>query len=187
MKVSRSRWLVWVAGAALVGCSSNVADLRSASTSTAAPGNLALSSAIEPTSSVGLGDGRTINHYSDGAVEVLRPSGSQAQVSWCGDRYDAKVAFLQEVQRLIRLDDRTGLASTMSFPLIAPSAVTDTTRFLAHYDSLITPDFVNRVLADDPRATFCNSEGFMIADGAIWASDYDAVGVFRIITVNSPW
>jgi hypothetical protein len=54
--------------------------------------------------------------------------------------------------------------------------------FLKFYPAIFTNDFVNRIARDVPHHMFANTEGIMLADGAVW---FDAQGKVRQLN-NAP-
>jgi hypothetical protein len=62
------------------------------------------------------------------------------------------------------------------------SVINNPAEFLGNYDALFTKEFVARIAGGVPHHMFANSQGIMIADGAVW---FDAQGKARNFN-NSP-
>lgn len=78
-------------------------------------------------------------------------------------------AFCAAVEK----DDRQAVAGHLAFPVTFSlegrrSRATNAQEFLADYDRIFTPKFVERIRNAIPHNMFANSQGIMIGDGAVW-------------------
>ena len=69
--------------------------------------------------------------------------------------------------------DRKAVAGDLAFPVMFSlqgkrSSARNEQEFLADYDRIFTPGFVERIRNSIPHNMFANSQGIMIGDGAVW-------------------
>jgi hypothetical protein len=109
-----------------------------------------------------------------------------------GYSYKASVAFMTELQRLVKAGDRSGLAALANYPLRVHRSrsstliVKDRAAFVRDFNRIYSPAAIKIILAQDPRAIFCRYDGVSIGDGILWASDGSKGDHLGIYVVNSP-
>jgi hypothetical protein len=104
-----------------------------------------------------------------------------------------KQAFVVELQRAMRSDDKAWIADHLHLPVryfgATRTTITSKAWFISHYPKLIGPKLRAIVLAQDPEKIFENAQGMMIGDApSIWFRD-EGEGPddhrFGIITINN--
>jgi hypothetical protein len=103
-----------------------------------------------------------------------------------------KHAFVRDLQRALRSDDRAWIADHMSYPVRYHGKVAGVIRnrsdFVRNYARLVSERLRSAILAQRPEEVFENWQGLMIGDGAhnMWARDTapgDAAR-YEIVTIN---
>ena len=105
-----------------------------------------------------------------------------------GYSYKASVAFMTELQRLLKAGDRKALSELVTYPLRVnynkgPLIVKDRAAFLREFDQIYSPGMVEIILKQDPRDLFCRDQGVMLGLGFIWAAK-DKSGHLGVTAVN---
>lgn len=103
-----------------------------------------------------------------------------------------KFAFIQELQKAIRTDNRAWLADRIQYPLrhhgrIA-TIIRDRSDFVQNYATIVSDRLRRAILAQEPEKTFENWQGVMVGDGShnIWlreSGEGDNLR-YRIVTIN---
>lgn len=107
-----------------------------------------------------------------------------------GYSYQASVAFVTEIQRLLRAGDTKGLSALANYPLRvnlpkgAPLIVKDAAGFVRDFDRIYPKAVIAAILAADPRDLFANAQGVMLGNGVLWSDN--AKGHLGVIAVNVP-
>lgn len=103
-----------------------------------------------------------------------------------------KQAFVRELQRALRSDDRAWIAEHMSYPVRyhgrTASVIRNRNDFVRNYSGLISDRLRGAILSLKPDEVFENWQGIMIGDGThnMWARDTatgDAAR-YEIVTIN---
>ncbi len=105
--------------------------------------------------------------------------------------------FLLMLQRAVQQQDKSKVASLISYPITAPvqgkdSVITDPQQFIKHYEHIFTPALRSVVLTQRYQTLFANSEGVMIGkQGEIWYSGICQDSrcqryTIKIIRINNP-
>lgn len=82
-------------------------------------------------------------------------------------------AFVETLQRAIRTQDATAVASMVDYPFAATiggrrQVIPDATAFAAQYEAIITPDIALAVQDQAYDGVFVNDRGIMLGAGEIW-------------------
>lgn len=103
-----------------------------------------------------------------------------------------KQAFVQDLQRALRNDDRGWIADHMSYPVRYHGRVASVIRsrndFVRNYAGLVSDRLRGAILAQRPDEVFENWQGMMVGDGThnMWVRDTAAGDATRyeIVTIN---
>jgi hypothetical protein len=122
-----------------------------------------------------------------GAAGALTVTTGAAQ-----DELPAKQAFIRDLQRALRNDDRAWIADHMSYPVRYHGKVASVIRnrndFVRNYTGLVSERLRGAILALQPDEVFENWQGLMIGDGThnMWARDTASGDATRyeIVTIN---
>jgi hypothetical protein len=104
-----------------------------------------------------------------------------------------KQAFVRDLQRALRQDDRAWIADHMSYPVRYHGQMVGVIRnrndFVRNYPRLISDRLRGAILAQQPEEVFENWQGLMIGDGThnMWARDTASGDATRyeIVTINN--
>lgn len=108
------------------------------------------------------------------------------------DSTPPKQAFVRDLQRALRNDDRGWIADHMSYPVRyhgrMASVIRNRNDFVRNYARLISERLSGAILAQQPDEVFENWQGLMIGTGThnMWARDTatgDAAR-YEIVTIN---
>lgn len=124
----------------------------------------------------------------DTEVTVTGASGSVLASCSCGQPtpYHEAAAFMARAQDLVAKGDWQGLAAVTNFPVRTPvGSISSAATFVARAPAIFTAAMRAAIADAEPKAVFCNAQGFMLGDGVLWASA-DASGHVGLITVNKP-
>lgn len=105
--------------------------------------------------------------------------------------YTDAVAWVKQLQTAMRNQDKNTIANLVIYPLRINDSpkkiyfIKDQKQFLQEYSTIITTPIEKKILQVDPIDIFCNSQGGMIADGAIWFAAQGA-NLIKIKTINPP-
>jgi hypothetical protein len=118
-------------------------------------------------------------------------SGAQEKES-AQDPLPPKQAFVRDLQRALRSDDRSWIADHMSYPVRyhgkMASVIRNRNDFMRSYARLVSERLRGAILAQQPDEVFENWQGLMIGDGThnMWARDTASGDATRyeIVTIN---
>lgn len=118
---------------------------------------------------------------------LLLPMAAIAQ-----DVVPAKQAFVVELQRALRADDRGWIADHLNYPVRyygrMASVIRSRNDFIRNYPGLVSDRLRRAILAQMPDQVFENWQGVMIGDGAhnMWAREVSTSGAphYEIVTIN---
>ena len=85
-----------------------------------------------------------------------------------------EIAFLLEIQDSLRLDNKEKLASLIHYPITismldeSELKIQNAAEFIANYEKIVTPEWKNLVLAQEPSELFSNWQGAMVHRGELW-------------------
>jgi|GEM_PF-5977277 len=85
-----------------------------------------------------------------------------------------KFAFVRELQKAVRTDNRTWLADRIQYPLRhhgrTATIIRDRSDFMRNYANIVSDKLRRSILAQEPEKTFENWQGMMVGDGGhnIW-------------------
>lgn len=103
-----------------------------------------------------------------------------------------KFAFVRELQKAIRADDRTWLADHVQYPLRHHGRIATIIRnrsdFVRNYATIVSDRLRRAILAQEPEKTFENWQGMMVGDGShnMWLRESGEGDNLRyeIVTIN---
>ena len=85
------------------------------------------------------------------------------------------IAFLLEIQDSLRTDDKEKLASLVYYPITISRLEGDNDReiqnaeeFIANYEKIVTPEWKEILLSQEPARLFTNWQGVMVSRGELW-------------------
>lgn len=124
-------------------------------------------------------------------IEIVGNDGELLSRSVCvgpQKRFDTLVDFFRRFQEAVQLRQRDQVVEMLHVPLRVGAGekgvLRDRKQILANYEGVFDDTLRRRLAAIDPRRVFCNWQGAMIGNGAVWAEVYD--GELRVITINRP-
>jgi hypothetical protein len=131
--------------------------------------------------------GEKIAVKNDTEVTVTARTGALLSSSSCGHpSYHEAAAFMGKVKGFVATRDWQGLSAVATFPLRTPvGPISDAPTFVAKAEAIFTSPIRVAVGYAEPKAVFCNRQGFMIGNGLLWAGA-GAGGRVGLTTVNSP-
>lgn len=103
-----------------------------------------------------------------------------------------KFAFVRELQKAVRTDNRAWLADHVQYPLRyhgrAATVIRNKAEFVRNYPTIVSDKLRASILAQEPEKIFENWQGMMVGDGGhnMWLrenGDGDAVR-YEIVTIN---
>jgi hypothetical protein len=102
-------------------------------------------------------------------------TGMDARLDLLFGEHDPYRSFLQELQSAVAADERSRVATMVSYPLRTKLhghtlRVATTKQFLSHYDELLPQATRALIAAQAYEALFVNSQGVMIGNGQLWFS-----------------
>ena len=178
----RSDWI----GASTIACLAVVALLLQACK------DQSLQKAPAPATSPAV---RTIR-FSDGGYVTIERKGEFDEVnvedgkgqSWCPvalASYDATAALFRRLQQAVAAGDQPAVAALMRYPLRVNGKsrveIDSSAELLRRYQTVLTADLTQQILAANPQVVFCRGDGNMFADGAVWANnDNGRIAVYAI-------
>ncbi len=118
-------------------------------------------------------------------MALAEPSQAQSEAA-------SKSAFVRELQKAIRTDDRSWLADRIQYPLRHHGRVATVIRtrsdFMRNYGAIVSDRLRAAILAQEPDKIFENWQGVMVGDGGhnIWlreTGEGDAAR-YEIVTIN---
>lgn len=103
-----------------------------------------------------------------------------------------KFAFVRELQKAVRTDNRTWLADRIQYPLRhhgrTATIIRDRSDFMRNYANIVSDKLRRAILAQEPEKTFENWQGMMVGDGGhnIWLRESGEGDNLRyeIVTIN---
>lgn len=119
-------------------------------------------------------------------------AGFSGRVAFAQETLPPKQAFVRDLQRALRKDDRVWIADHMSYPVRyhgrVASVIRNRSDFVRNYAGLISDRLRGAILSLKPDEVFENWQGLMIGDGThnMWARDTaegDATR-YEIVTIN---
>ena len=85
------------------------------------------------------------------------------------------IAFLLEIQDSLRTDDKEKLASLVYYPITISrfegdndKEIQNAEEFIANYEKIVTPEWKDIILSQEPARLFTNWQGVMISRGELW-------------------
>lgn len=124
-------------------------------------------------------------------VVIDDPKGHLGGTSHCGANgfvYRKSVQLFAELQEAVRAGAREKVSALVLYPLRIndapgkPIMVSDRSTLERDFDKVFTEKVVSQILAAEPRAVFCRSDGFMLGSGVVWAATKQ--GKYGIFVVN---
>lgn len=103
-----------------------------------------------------------------------------------------KFAFVRELQKAVRADDRAWLADHIQYPLRhhgrMATIIRDRSDFMRNYATIVSDRLRRAILAQEPDKTFENWQGMMVGDGShnMWLRETGEGDNLRyeIVTIN---
>ena len=103
-----------------------------------------------------------------------------------------KFAFVRELQKAIRADNRAWLADHIQYPLRhhgrMATVIRDRSDFVRNYATIVSERLRRAILAQEPDKVFENWQGVMVGDGShnMWLRESGEGDNFRyeIVTIN---
>lgn len=97
-------------------------------------------------------------------------------------------AFLARLQSALSNNDKTKVASMVSYPLLVihgsrKTRVGTKSQFLEHYDRIFDAHVRESIAKQSAKCLFGNYQGTMIGDGEVWFRE-QANGKMKLVTVN---
>ena len=126
-------------------------------------------------------------------LALLSIAAGQAGAAEAEPDVPLKQAFVSELQKAVRTNDKNWLAGHIRYPLRYYGRQTTLIRtksfFVRNYSSLVVPKLRVAVLAQNPARVFENWQGMMVGDGSynIWIRN-SGDGLherYQIITINA--
>jgi hypothetical protein len=85
------------------------------------------------------------------------------------------IDFLLEIQNSIRTNDKEKLASLVYYPITIyqfegnnDKEIQNAEEFIANYEKIVTPEWKDIILSQEPAGLFTNWQGIMISRGELW-------------------
>jgi len=85
------------------------------------------------------------------------------------------IDFLLEIQDSLRTDDKEKLASLVYYPITINSfdgnndkEIQNAEEFIANYEKIVTPEWKDIILSQEPARLFTNWQGVMVSRGELW-------------------
>ena len=85
------------------------------------------------------------------------------------------IAFLLEIQDSLRTDDKEKLASLVYYPITISrfegennKEIQNAEEFIANYEKIVTPEWKDIILAQEPARLFTNWQGVRVSRGELW-------------------
>lgn len=85
------------------------------------------------------------------------------------------IDFLLEIQDSVRTNNKEKLASLVYYPIIIyrfdgnnNREIQNTEEFIANYEKIVTPEWKDIILSQEPAKLFTNWQGAMISRGELW-------------------
>ena len=85
------------------------------------------------------------------------------------------IAFLLEIQDSLRADDKEKLASLVYYPITIyrfegdnDKEIQNAEEFVANYEKIVTPEWKDIILSQEPARLFTNWQGVMVYRGELW-------------------
>ena len=106
------------------------------------------------------------------------------------------IDFLLEIQASVRTDNKEKLASMIHYPITVygfdgdnDKEIQNAAEFVTNYEKIVTPEWRDIILAQEPARLFTNWQGAMVHRGELWFAAYcldkscDKTKLY-IITIN---
>ena len=98
--------------------------------------------------------------------------GAQALFHMSGSKL---IGFLLEIQDSLRTDNKEKLASLVYYPITIygfegnnDKEIQNSDEFIANYEKIVTPEWKDIILSQDPAKLFINWQGVMVSRGELW-------------------
>ena len=84
------------------------------------------------------------------------------------------IDFLLEIQDSLRTDDKEKLASLVYYPITIrfdgnnDKEIQNAEEFIANYEEIVTPEWKDIILSQEPATLFTNWQGVMVSRGELW-------------------
>ena len=84
------------------------------------------------------------------------------------------IDFLLEIQDSLRTDDKEKLASLVYYPITIrfdgnnDKEIQNAEEFIANYEKIVTPEWKDIILSQEPAKLFTNWQGVMVSRGELW-------------------
>lgn len=137
-----------------------------------------------------LASGGTATVSQKGRVVVRDAAGKTVSVSSCGPTYSYSraIGVLTSFQQAVTDNDANRVAALLLYPLRydahgRTTMVRSRHDLVAEYRSLFSAHARRVITKPDPHALFCNDQGFMVGDGAVWGNR-TTNGHYGVVTLN---